>query len=362
MSTTENCRFCWMCRQVCPVGHVTSRETLTPHAWALTIESVKRGQLTWNRDTADVMYACADCGLCRSHCVTDQPLPDAIVAARAEIVRAGAAPAIVAEIDRKLRAYGNPYAAERPASPGRTGPVALFVGDAGRYVGARSVDAAIQLLRASGTDVVPICSGRSSGLLASSLGLEDTARMLGRAVIHDVEAAGAQDLLVLGPGDRWTFDYVYPRRLGLAWPTAVRVREVTDVLAEAASDGRLRLTSRRDVAAYAYHDACHSPRVAPARSAPRALLAAAFGAEGARELFWRADRAHPCGAIGGLEFTNPDLARRLAAARLDDARTAGARVLATEDPTCLAHLSGGERDGLTVVGLYEALADRLPGF
>jgi len=43
---TENCRFCWMCRHVCPVGRVTSRETLTPHAWALTIESVKRGQLT----------------------------------------------------------------------------------------------------------------------------------------------------------------------------------------------------------------------------------------------------------------------------------------------------------------------------
>src|SRR6476660_8468226 len=103
---TENCRFCWMCRHVCPVGLVTSRETLTPHAWALTIESVKRGQLSWNRETADVMYACADCGLCRSHCVTDQPLPDAIVEARAEIVRRGVAPAVVAEIDRKLRTYG----------------------------------------------------------------------------------------------------------------------------------------------------------------------------------------------------------------------------------------------------------------
>ena len=44
--TTENCRFCWMCRQACPVGHVSHRETYTPHAWALTIESVKRGQLS----------------------------------------------------------------------------------------------------------------------------------------------------------------------------------------------------------------------------------------------------------------------------------------------------------------------------
>ena len=78
--TTENCRFCWMCRHACPVGHVTQRETLTPHAWALTIDvGASAGPLTWSPDAADVLYACADCGLCQAHCVTDQPLPDAIV-------------------------------------------------------------------------------------------------------------------------------------------------------------------------------------------------------------------------------------------------------------------------------------------
>lgn len=359
MTTTENCRFCWMCRQVCPVGHVTARETLTPHAWALTIESVKRGQLAWNRETADVMYACADCGLCRSHCVTDQPLPDAIVAARAEIVRAGAAPAVVAELDQKLRAYGNPYVAELPESSGRKGPIALFVGDTGRHVGARSVEAAMHLLRTIGIDAIPICNGRSSGLLASSLGLTETAEALGRAVIQDLDRVGVEELLVLAPDDSWTFEYVYPRRLGLTWPAAVRVREVTDVLADAASDGRLTIEPRRDVTTFAYHDPCHGPRITPARSAPRALLAAAFGADGARELFWRADRAHPCGAIGGLQFTNPDLSRRLAAARLEDAMRAGATVLLTEDATCLAHLGAGGHDSITVVGLYEALAGRL---
>src|SRR5262245_26975030 len=93
--TTENCRFCWMCRQACPVGHVSHRETYTPHAWALTIESVKRGQLEWNDESVSVLYACADCGLCQAHCATDQPLPDAIAQARAEVVAAGKAPAAV---------------------------------------------------------------------------------------------------------------------------------------------------------------------------------------------------------------------------------------------------------------------------
>ena len=360
---TENCRFCWMCRHVCPVGHVTARETLTPHAWALTIESVTRGQLEWNSETAEVMYACADCGLCRSHCVTDQPLPDAITAARAEIVRLGVAPSVVTDIDRRLRDQAGSLPAASSVAPARTGAVALFAGDTGGDRRA-SVDAAIALLHASGIEVVEIGRARSSGLLASSLGLTETAQILARSVIEEVEASGAHDLFVLSPADRWTFEYVYPRRLGLQSP-AIAVHEITDVLARALANGQLTLESRDEGEPYAYHDPCHGPRVAEGQSdqsnrpAPQALLAAAIGTTGARELFWRGHRAHPCGATGGLEFTHPDIARRLADARLDDCERSGARVLVTEDPACLTHLRAQGSGRVTVTGLYELLAQRL---
>ncbi len=356
--TTENCRFCWMCRQVCPVGHVTARETLTPHAWALTIESVKRGQLDWNRETADVMYACADCGLCRAHCVTDQPLPDAIVAARAEIVRRGLAPPNVIEFENMLRAHPGAKRGTSPGAPVRTGASALFFGGQGRDQRESAVDAAITLLRAIGIDVFPICQTRASGLSVSALGLTESAGRMGRAVIEEVIASGARDLYVLTPADRWTFEYVYPQRLGIEWPD-VAVHEVTEVLARALSDGRLTLDPGRADEPYAYHDPCHSPRLATERAAPRTLLAAVLGAESARELFWRGQRAHPCGATGGLEFTHLEIARRLADARIDDCERAGARVLFTEDPTCLAHLRVNGRTGVAVRGLYELLAQRL---
>ena len=88
---------------------------------------MKRGSLHWNAESADVLYACADCGLCRTHCKTDQPLPDAIVAARAEVVAAGAAPSIVGELDARLRRWANPYADRFAAQPddgaGRRGGV-----------------------------------------------------------------------------------------------------------------------------------------------------------------------------------------------------------------------------------------------
>lgn len=355
---TEGCRYCWMCRHVCPVGHVTHRETYTPHAWALTIESVARGQLTWNREAVDVLYACADCGLCRTHCVTDRPLPDAIAAARAEVAGARLAAPVVYEIDEKLRTFANPYGVKAPAASPQTGDVALLVGDAGHCSSPATVDAAVALLRAAGVTPVQIGSGRSTGWLSSSLGLRDTAVALGTALIDEVRAAGAKEVLVLSVADRWAIERVYPDRLGLSWPAEVVVKDVTTMLHEAFQAGRLRFKSGGSAPAYAYHDPCHAPRVVRDHAAPRALLDAALGGASARQPFWRETRAHPCGAIGGLEFTHPAIAGELAAARAADARAAGAEWLVTDDPGCLHHLRS-RADGVEVHGLHELLAARV---
>ena len=347
-----------MCRHVCPVGHVTARETLTPHAWALLIDAVDRGVAQWNAETVDVLYACAECGLCRAHCKTDQPLPDAMVAARAGVVRAGLAPSSVGALDARLRRWANPYEDASPRPAGR-GATAIFVGDAAAYRQPGTLDAARALLDAAGTTTVTIGIGRSTGLLASALGLRETAEALARAVVDEVREAGCRELLVLGPGDRYAFTRVYGDRLGLDWPADVPVREVTDVLADAAAAGRLGFEPEATPATYTYYDPCHAPRIGRDGRAPRALLASALGGASARDMFWREDRAHPCGAIGGLEFTQPDIAGRLADARLADAVQAGASRLITEDPACLHQLQGRKSTRIDVVGLYELLRERL---
>ncbi|MCC7010034.1 MAG: (Fe-S)-binding protein [Acidobacteria bacterium] len=357
--TTELCRYCWMCRHVCPVGRVTAQETHTPHAWALTIESVRRGQIAWTADSVDVLFACADCGLCQTHCVTGQPLPDAIVQARAEVVAAGDAPAGIQELAGRLQRYGNAYVEAAPKRGGSVGRTALFAGDVASALRPAAIDAAVRLLAAAGIDdVVVVARGRSSGLLASSVGLTSLARSLAREVVDDVQTAGAHDLLVLSAADRWTFDYVYPRRLGVTWPDGVHALEVATVLARAHAEGRLTFTPIDDDVPFGYHDPCHAPRVRHDPESPRALAGAALGARNARELFWRERRAHPCGAIGGLEYTHPEVSRALAEARLGDARAAGVGRIVTEDPACAAQLARHAGD-VDVVSLYELLDERL---
>lgn len=354
--TTEGCRYCWMCRQACPVGHVTRRETLTPHGWGMLIASERRGVVSWTPDVVDAMYGCADCGLCQAHCATGQPLPDAIAAARALIVASGQAPqAVVALHEGLLKGSAEAGVAGRRSDAPASSETALFLGE-GAIAGDDTVSAVVRLLDAIGLRPALVAEGRPNGHLASSLGYPDTAAGQARAVVADVEASRCREVLVLAPADRFAFERLYGERLGVPWPEGVVVREVSTVLAEALAAGRLRLEASDDPRPWAYHDPCHSARIARDHAAPRALARAVLANAPECRMFWREQRAHPCGATGGLDVVQPAIAARLAAARFADAARAGARLLVTEDPACLRHLRASAPEDGVVTSLYEVLA------
>lgn len=358
IQTIDNCRYCLMCRHVCPVGHVTHLESHTPHGWALLIASTRRGLAEWNAETVEVLYRCSDCGNCHTHCVTQQPLPEAIVAARAEVVRLGLAPAVVGDVERKLREFGNPYVERQPRPASGKGDVALYVGDAARYLWPEALEAALTLLRAVGVEPALIGDGLNNGYLPASLGLPETARDLVRANLAELQTSEAGRLLVLSPGDYYVFNNMIEWRLEMKPQTGATLQEVTGFLAEQLASGALQLRRNEDAPIYAYADPTHANRVPDRYEAPRRLLDAVWPG-GRRELFWRADRTHPAGDVA-LAFTQPELADRLTRARLEDAARTGARVVVTEDPATLAQLSRFATEfDLEVRGLYELLAGQL---
>lgn len=356
--TTENCRYCLMCRHVCPVGHVTRLETLTPHGWGLTISSIRRGTLAIDDSTVEAIYSCADCGTCRANCVTDQPLPAAIAAMRAEMAAEGKALAAVYEIQAKLESWSNPYAKQAPEAVQEQGEVALFVGDDAHFLGREALEAALRLLEAVGVKPVLIGIGRNNGYLASSLGFPQLSFDLAMATLAELEATGAKSMLVLTPGDYYAFRQMHDERNGLAWPEGVTIQEVIPFLAENLAAGNLSFEPLEEAMPYAYVDPTHAVRVETRHDAPRQLLAAVMPS-GGRELFWRRERAHPSGNVA-LQYTKPHIADHLAYSRLADAMERGARHLITEDPAGRAFLARhAPRFGLQVVGLYELLAEQL---
>ncbi len=356
--TTDNCRYCLMCRHVAPVERVTHRETLSPHGWGLLIASERRGLIEWNEDTVDALYSAADNGNSRANCVTDQPLPEAIAAARAQVAERGLAPPVAYQIDEALRTYGTPYREEAPRAVEGQSANVLYAGDDAPYLWPEALSAALELAAALGIEPVQAGYGRSSGYLASSLGFPETARQLAHANLDDIRRAGGARVIVLSPGDYFTFGQLWAERLGIEWPEDLALVELVTLLDAALAEGRLHFNRAGDDRPYAYVDPTLAVRVAARHDIPRRLVDAVMPGERV-ELLWRCNRAHPAGS-NALQFTKPDIAEALTRSRLADAKSHGAEVVITEDAGTLHHLSryAGEY-GVEVVGLYELLARQL---
>lgn len=337
IDTTEYCRHCLMCRHVAPVGHVTGRETVTPHGVAQLVASERRGMIEWDEDTVAALYAFSDGGNSRAHCVTSQPLGEAIAAARAQVVDQDKAPAVVYELRETLEQWGNPYEEIAPEAAGGQGDVALFVGDEAMHLQPDTLEAARTLLQAIGIDPVLIGRGRNNGFLASSLGLQSTARSLVQATMDELDETGAKRLLVLSPGDYFALGQMSEERLGIQRPDGVELVEITQLLAQEVGEGGLKFNQAPNGGTYAYVDPTHAVRVPSHFEPARRLAEAIFSKENRVELFWRNERAHPSGNLA-LQFTWPDVADQLTKARLEDARSAGAVQVLTVDAGSLHHL------------------------
>ncbi len=358
IATTELCRHSLMCRHVCPVGNLTRSETLTPHGWAQLVAMEQRGLSTWNAETVDALYQCADCGNCRTHCVSSQPLPEAIAAVRAGLAKDHQAPRVVYEVGKLLQEWRNPYLPKVPEPVVETGECALFVGDAAFHLRPTAWQAACRLLEAAGVEAVSIAKGRNTGYMASALGLTDVARSLAQETLAELRSSGASRIYAIAPEHHFALGQLFDERLGCPLPEGIRIVGLLRFLHHCLDQGTLKLRPKGPSISYAYIDPTHAVR-SGAFDAPRKLLCAVLGPP-AGELFWRRERAYPCGNLA-LEYTHPQLADSLTRARLEDAKRTGCQVVVTEDPGCLIHLDRlAPEFGLEVRGLYETIADYLP--
>ncbi len=291
--------------------------------------------------------------------MTDQPLPEAIVAVRAQLVERNLVSSAVNELKEKFERWENLYEEKSPVPSEGAANDVLFVGDA-VHLSPESLSSACTLLEAVGVNPLLIGSGRNSGFLASSLGYMDLAKTLAEKTLAEIAARGAKRVFVLDPGTLYTLTEVYETRLGVQWPASVEVVDVVSFLADKLDAGDIGFQRIELGLPQAYVDPTHAVRVPARLDAPRKLLEAVLPTP-PLELFWRKERAFPSGD-GALQFVNPSISRKLTEARMEDARDTGAQGVITEDPATLHQLNNASSAGLHVQGLYELLVDRLaPG-
>lgn len=101
----NNCRFCFMCRHLSAVGNVNFTEADTPRVRAAAIYgAVKHPEWWGNADFIDMLYRSDLAKNCAHHCVNHFDENGLVIAARADVVEKGFAPAKIQAIRQELLA------------------------------------------------------------------------------------------------------------------------------------------------------------------------------------------------------------------------------------------------------------------
>ena len=149
----ESCRFCWMCRHVCPIGNADGQERNNARARALMISLVCRGTEKLE-DAASNIYECSLCGACTNNCKTGWDPKIFIQEVKTQIVLEGKVPEDVAKVIDRLGETDSPFEGDPSGlyAKHQEGKTLLLVGQAAAFKDPESVEKAIELLKKAGVD------------------------------------------------------------------------------------------------------------------------------------------------------------------------------------------------------------------
>ncbi|MCS6881416.1 MAG: heterodisulfide reductase-related iron-sulfur binding cluster [Oscillochloridaceae bacterium] len=226
-----------------------------------------------------------------------------------------------------------------PAEGERRYSVALLTGCIMSTAFAGVHEATIRVLQKNGCEVILPPGQGCCGALHTHGGDLDGGRDLARRNIAAFEALGVDAIVVNAAGCGSTLKEYHhllhddPLWYERAAAFSRKVKDVHEFLAgiefNRAGLGRLDVQ-------VTYQEPCHLAHAQRITVQPRTLLTAIPGLQ-LREMH---ESALCCGSAGVYNLTQPDMAARLGARKVDNALATGARVIATANPGCALQLAG----------------------
>jgi Fe-S oxidoreductase len=228
----------------------------------------------------------------------------------------------------------------RPRGEAR-GRVALLIGCIMPHAYGRVHEATVRVLAHNGFEVVAPPGQACCGALHAHNGDRSTARALARRNI-DAFLEAPVDMIAVNSagcssamkeyGELLADDRDYAEKAGRF---AGMVKDVTELLAELP----LEAPTGHVEADVTYQDPCHLAHAQRITSAPRELLAAIPGLR----LVEMAQPDRCCGSAGVYSLTHREMSLDLLAGKMREIAAAGADVIATANPGCMAQIEAGLR-------------------
>lgn len=378
IADAERCVKCALCLPHCPTYGLTRDEGDSPRGRIALIQALAEGALESSPSARAHLEGCLTCRACEAVCPAGVPYGRLIDNARAGLPIRGRESgvsrwlriavgfprllAVLLRLARPLARLPLPVpgrgllAQARPArlriAPGgREGePVSLFLGCIARALDADTLSAASALLARAGYRVeTPFAQG-CCGALAQHAGERKAAVRHAR---NNADAFAGDDAPIACAASGCTAQLIeYGPLLDDGDRFARRIRSVSDLLAAAIENGRLRPAEGRPPLRVALHVPCTQRNVLRS-DASRRCLENLPGVE-LVEL-----RTGCCGAAGSHCLDRPRDAARLREPLVEGIRGSHADVVVTTNVGCRLHIADGLGAGPEVVHLARFLETRL---
>ena len=360
-ATIEACRFCFMCRHVCTAGVVSGKESDTPRGRGLILFKALKGHIDWDADTVETLYRCCLCGLCQAWCKAGCSPPEAVLAARADVVAQGKEPERVREIKDRLLATGNPFGLPPDARFQALTASDLFrpkaqvlhyVGCDTAYLQPEIANALIRILRAARVDFSLLRDERSTGKPLWLLGYRTKARAMAERLVQQIRATQCRTLVTGCPSSFDAFTRDFPA-MGLDLGR-IEVLHTAQYLDRLFQEKRF-VPSKAAVSSATVLDGTYLGRTRAVFDEPRRVLGRLPGLA-LREMAWSRELAYSSGEPGGIfRLLQPELSRLMAVRVLAEAAETGAQVLVTTCPATKAALAEAKHASPQVLDLAEVV-------
>ena len=350
----DACRFCWMCRHLCPVQLVTGKETNTPRAKGLHVSMVERGY-PMDKALCANMYECMLCGACTNDCVTGFDPLIFIREGRTQAVVNDMVPPYVQKVIDTIQETGNMYGAKECtvsfAGIPQKGETLLWLGETARYSVPETAQALIKILKKAKVKFAALKDEPASGsALGDLMGFVEDVRAQAQKAGAAIAASGAKKLIVLDSYDAALMRHEY-KDWGIELPEIVTATAFVDALIK---EGKI--TPKKADLAVTYHDGSRLARDLDEHQPARDILAA-MGCQ-IHEMFQNRRLAKCCGsAVVGRYL--PELRKKVALNRWCDVQRTEAKVLVAACPQSTEALGETVPEGYTYQDLFVLLSQRL---
>lgn len=304
----------------------------------------------------DEIWSCTTCGACEQECPLLVEYIDKIVDLRRGLIDEGKVPQSLQKPLKALESRGNPYGKmeKKRADWTKTGNGAVKVLDKNKQVqtlyfvdSVTSYDdrmqsiarATARILGHVGEDFAVLgAAERDSGHEVRRFGEEMLFQALREHNTEAIQSSGARLIVTSDPHTLNALKHDYKDL-----PT---VEHVSQVIAREVKAGAIQFSPVDGDKVYAYHDPCYLGRHNGVYDDPRSVLDAIPGLKRV-EMKRSRDRSFCCGGGGLNLFYEPKEEERMGVLRVKMAAEAGANVIVTACPFCMANME----DAIKVAGM-----------